>query len=402
MILWQILPLSLFLLSLFLLVSLSQGLNGGLLIGDLIFIDSFGIILSIIPVFSLVSLIIFINSELSFNNGVLIVLSGLSSVICFNCSNLILFFISYELSIILLLFSLFIGSPYSERNLAGWYFLGYLVFGGIPLLLCCIYSSVYAHSFSLLDNSVSLNHLLFLIFITKVPLFPFHSWLPIVHAEANSYVSIMLSGYIMKLGLLGIVRFFNISGDSLKVYVFIFFLATCYFFITCFLELDNKRWLAFLSLGHISVGMVGLFSLPQSEEFLLGSFSLGHALSVIYLFLFFNIQSSAIGSRNWIVIINNNNGSSIWLLILGTLSLIAFPPSVLFINEVFIFASNTNINSILALFCLYVFLGVLGPICILSLYLSRLSNTSNYNTDNFSILVLLSSMFIFNLYFIII
>nr|YP_009572228.1 NADH dehydrogenase subunit 4 [Gyrodactylus gurleyi]AMZ79741.1 NADH dehydrogenase subunit 4 [Gyrodactylus gurleyi] len=402
MILWQIFPLSFLLLVLFLLISITQGANGSLILGDFFVLNSFGLVLSVIPIFSLVSLIVLFNNNLSLLNSILIVISGVSSVICFNCNSVILFFINYELSIILLLFSLFTGSPYSERNLAGWYFLGYLVFGGIPLLLCCIYTMINTNTFIGLSYSYSINHLLFLIFITKVPLFPFHSWLPIVHAEANSYVSIMLSGYIMKLGLLGIIRFFTLSGDSLKLYVFIFFVASCYFFITCFLELDNKRWLAFLSLGHISVGMVGLFSIPQSEDFLLGSFSLGHALSVIFLFLFFNMQASSTGSRNWIVLINNNNNSMICLLVIGVLSLIAFPPSILFINELFIFVSNFNSQTVIVIFCLYIFLSVLGPICVLSLFLSRLNYTSNFNIDNIIIIILLCSMFIFNLYFIII
>nr|AKP19669.1 NADH dehydrogenase subunit 4 [Gyrodactylus sp. FY-2015] len=400
MILWQIFPLSLLISSLLMLIT--QGINPFLIISNIFVIDSFGVCLSLIPLFSLSSLVILMHNELNKENILLVTLSCLFSVLCFNCNNIIAFFVFYETSIILLLFSLFIGSPYSERSLAGWYFLGYLVFGGVPLLVICIYTYVGCTSILINYNNDALNYLFFLLFITKVPLFPFHSWLPIVHAEANSYVSIMLSGYVMKLGLVGIIRLFNLSGEVIMVYCLLFFFASCFFFISCFLELDNKRWLAFLSLGHISVGIVGVLSIPSNEEFLLGSFSLGHALSVTFLFYFFYIQSSSVGSRNWIVLINNNNTSMVWLIALGCLSLIAFPPSILFFNEVFIFLSSSSITSLLSIFYLYIFLSVLGPICVLSLVVSRLNVSIQTLIPQVSFIILICSIFIFYLYFIII
>uniref|UniRef100_A0AAU7AN74 NADH-ubiquinone oxidoreductase chain 4 n=1 Tax=Gyrodactylus pseudorasborae TaxID=3032919 RepID=A0AAU7AN74_9PLAT len=401
MILWQIFPLSLFLLLCLILVSFSNGCNSHFVITDYILFDSFGLCLSIIPVFSILSLIVLIYNDLSIINIILILLSCSFSIVCFNCNNFILFFISYELSIIFLLFSLFTGSPYSERGLAGWYFLGYLVIGGIPLLLLCIYNSLNSGEF-VFSSSGIINYILFLLFITKVPLFPFHSWLPIVHAEANSYVSIMLSGYIMKLGVLGIVRLFGSSGELLKLYLIIFFIASCYFLITSVIELDNKRWLAFLSLGHISIGVLGILSIPHSNDYLISSFSLGHGLSVIFLFHYFNVQSSLIGSRNWIVMLNNSNSSMAWVSIIGLLSLVAFPPSILFFNEVLIFISNINCNSVIYVFYFYILLGVIGPICMLSLILSRLNYSSSFNCYNINYIILFCGMIIFYLYFVII
>nr|YP_001974725.1 NADH dehydrogenase subunit 4 [Gyrodactylus derjavinoides]ABX59344.1 NADH dehydrogenase subunit 4 [Gyrodactylus derjavinoides] len=402
MILWQILPLSLLLLSSLLLITITNGINSCIIPNDWFLLDSFGFCLSIIPIFSILSLIIIINNELSTLNVILILLSSLCGVICFNCNSLMLFFVSYELSIIFLLFSLFTGSPYSERGLAGWYFLGYLVIGGVPLLLLCLYNSLDNAEMVLHDHNSTINYVLFMLFITKVPLFPFHSWLPIVHAEANSFVSIMLSGYIMKLGILGIVRLFSSSGELLKLYLILFFIASCYFLLYSLTELDNKRWLAFLSLGHISIGVLGILSIPHNNEYLLSSFSLGHGLSVIFLFFYFNIQSSMVGSRNWIVMINNNNSNMIWAIALGSLSLIAFPPSILFFNEVFIFISSVSIQSVAHVFYIYILLGVIAPICALSVVLSRLSDSSNINCLNINYLILLCSMVIFYLYFLII
>ncbi|MGL4867995.1 MAG: proton-conducting transporter membrane subunit [Cetobacterium sp.] len=81
-----------------------------------------------------------------------------------------------------------------------------------------------------------------LVFFTKVPLWPFHTWLPIVHAEATSIVSIFLSGYIMKLGLLGVYRCvpFLFSGGFL-VYFYICCVFSIFFILTASGELDGKR-----------------------------------------------------------------------------------------------------------------------------------------------------------------
>lgn len=82
------------------------------------------------------------------------------------------------------------------------------------------------------------------LFITKIPLPPFHIWLPIVHAEARRAVSICLRGYIMKLGVLGVCRFCSlILPNSLFILEYAgltVFLSSLFFFRAC-CELDGKR-----------------------------------------------------------------------------------------------------------------------------------------------------------------
>lgn len=81
-------------------------------------------------------------------------------------------------------------------------------------------------------------------FITKIPLPPFHVWLPIVHAEARSPVSMCLRGYIMKLGLLGVCRFrYSLLSDYVfrGPYVLIGLCFAILFFFSAARELDGKR-----------------------------------------------------------------------------------------------------------------------------------------------------------------
>nr|UKQ56142.1 NADH dehydrogenase subunit 4 [Gyrodactylus sp. FZ-2021] len=395
MILWQIFPLSIVYIIIILLTSL---LNNNIIIFDYFIFDNLSLFLGMLPLFLFYGLLLFFYLNLSYVNIVLIFLSCIFSFLCFFCSSYILFFIFYECSIIFLLFSLFLGSPYSERSLAGWYFLGYLMFGGIPLLLLCIFCSFDNYSCIISDYlgvSNVFSYLFFLIFITKVPLFPFHSWLPIVHAEANSFVSIMLSGYIMKLGLIGLHRFFYISGEYLKFYIVLFLFFSIFFFLSCFVELDNKRWLAFLSLGHICIGMLSIFSLDSSYSSIIGLFSLGHGISVSIMFYYFFISAEYVGSRNWILIILNNNSIYNLVLVFGILTLIAFPPCILFFCEVYIYISIMSIMVFIVLFSFYILFSMFGPIFILGLLLSRLSFSYSFLVFNSSYYYLFSAIFIF-------
>uniref|UniRef100_A0A183B4I9 NADH-ubiquinone oxidoreductase chain 4 n=1 Tax=Echinostoma caproni TaxID=27848 RepID=A0A183B4I9_9TREM len=176
--------------------------------GGVFIFDSVRFYLRILSLFLAVS-IIFSRFELNYLSGVL------SSLLCYSCVRGLWFWVFYEMSILPLLLLLIAESPYSERFIASWYLLGYVVVRSLPMLLCILYIGsvcgrynlqLWSSEFSLCSGFL-LYILLSVMFITKIPLPPFHVWLPIVHAEASRPVSICLSGYIMKLGLLGVCRF---------------------------------------------------------------------------------------------------------------------------------------------------------------------------------------------------
>lgn len=172
-------------------------------------LDGWGVYLCLVSLIFLLRLVCVGWGEVSGLEALCLAARAGRSLVCFLCDHFLLFWVSYELTIIPLLFALFCGSPYSERFLAGWYLLCYILLTGVPLLLVLLLLRQEGGSMfiSFVAQKSGVSFLVFIIFATKVPLPPFHRWLPVVHAEASTFVSVALRGYVMKLGILGFFRF---------------------------------------------------------------------------------------------------------------------------------------------------------------------------------------------------
>jgi len=286
------------------------------------------------------------------------------------------------MSILPLLFLLISESPYSERFVASWYLLGYVVFSSLPMLLCVLYLGGIMGSYGIQswkDSSVGFGVFIVLavMFITKIPLPPFHVWLPIVHAEASSPVSMLLRGYVMKLGLLGVLRFcyFVLSDFVFRYwYVGLSLVFAVLFFFSASRELDGKRWLAFFRLAHIVVVSVCFRFCWFDEVSLSLVYSLGHGLSagVTFMLLWFLYEVS--GRRNWLLLKSAVSGSLVvrCVLVMCVCSVASIPPTVKFFSEVVIL-SEIGFSWLFysLLFCVYLFIGGLVPVFLLGCLLCR-------------------------------
>lgn len=103
------------------------------------------VVLSFVLLISLV----FWSFELNLISIFMLGLSITSSVFCYCCAHALWFWVFYEMSIVPLLILLVVESPYSERYVASWYLLGYVVFTRLPMLLCLFYLSVRGGGFDL-------------------------------------------------------------------------------------------------------------------------------------------------------------------------------------------------------------------------------------------------------------
>ncbi len=129
-----------------------------------------------------------------------------------------------------------------------------------------------------------------LAFAIKVPMFPFHTWLPDAHAEAPTAGSVILAGVLLKMGTYGFIRFAmplfpKAAMDLLPLVCALALIGIIYGALVSMMQPDLKRLVAFSSVSHLGYVMLGMFAFNmQGVE---GSIyqMLNHGISTGSLFL---------------------------------------------------------------------------------------------------------------------
>ncbi len=108
-----------------------------------------------------------------------------------------------------------------------------------------------------------------LAFAIKVPMFPFHTWLPDAHVEAPTAGSVVLAGVLLKMGTYGFVRFamplFPAATVALApVVLWIGVIGIVYGALVAMVQTDVKKLVAYSSVSHLGFVMVGLWALDAS------------------------------------------------------------------------------------------------------------------------------------------
>lgn len=226
---------------------------------------------------------------------------GLLLIFVFYTLDLLIFYISFEL--ILIPFFTYIGvSGYRKRRIhASYLFFFYTLIGSFFMLISIfiIYSYTGTTDIEILWNiewTGNIKYLLwialFLTFAIKVPLFPFHIWLPEAHVEAPTEGSVLLAGLLLKLGTYGFLRYLFPMFIDLNIYfnnlvVTLCMLGIVYTSLTTLRQIDVKRIIAYSSISHMNMCMLGLFS--YNEIAIYGSIFLMIAHGIVSAGLFFII-----------------------------------------------------------------------------------------------------------------
>ncbi len=107
--------------------------------------------------------------------------------------------------------------------------------------------------------------LLFAGFAIKVPMFPFHTWLPLAHVQAPTAGSVLLAGVMLKVGGYGFIRFnMAMTPDGaerlLPTLAFLSVAGVIYGALTALAQSDMKRLVAYSSISHMGLIVLGIFS----------------------------------------------------------------------------------------------------------------------------------------------
>jgi len=219
----------------------------------------------------------------------------------FTCSNLLIFYISFEAIIIPMYFLIGMQGSRERKIRAVYMFFFYTLCSSILMLAAVIYIYNIVGSFNFLkilefkfdeESEKYLWFAFFLSFATKIPMFPFHIWLPEAHVEAPTVGSVLLAGILLKLGVYGLIRFNLLMFPDASFFFspMVYFLGVCgiiYGSLAAIHQTDMKRIVAYSSIAHMNMVVLGLFSFNVMgiEGAILQSISHGFVSSALFLLI---------------------------------------------------------------------------------------------------------------------
>ena len=222
-------------------------------------------------------------------------------LVVFCVLDLLLFYIFFESVLIPMFLIIGVWGSRERKVRASYFFFIYTLLGSVLMLLAVLYiyyqvgttnyEILITFSFSKIEQKL-LWLAFFASFATKIPMLPVHLWLPEAHVEAPTAGSVILAGVLLKLGTYGFLRFsFPLFPEACFFFSpFVYTLAILgivYTSFTAIRQSDFKRIIAYTSVAHMNLVMVGLFSFNVIglEGAIIQSLSHGFVASALFLII---------------------------------------------------------------------------------------------------------------------
>lgn len=199
----------------------------------------------------------------------------------FTSLDLLLFYVFWEITLIPMYLLIGVWGAPARRIYAAVKFFLYTMFGSLLMLVAILVLYFYHHSVTgiytfeleqLYKLSIPYGTQIWLFlafalaFAIKVPMFPFHTWLPDAHTEAPTVGSVLLAAVLLKMGTYGFLRFnLPLFPDATMAFVplmsILAIIGIIYGAMVCIVQKDLKRLIAFSSVSHLGFVMLGIFAL---------------------------------------------------------------------------------------------------------------------------------------------
>jgi len=194
--------------------------------------------------------------------------------------DLLLFFIFWEIEVIPMYFLINIWGA-GRKEYSAIKYVVYTLFGSAFMLAGILTLYFTTGSLSMLEiargglamvqsimPAAAIFFLLLIGFAVKLPVFPFHTWLPDAHTDAPTAVSVMLAGVLIKMGGYGMIRlcvtlFPDVAQSYALLLVILAIIGVLYGAAVTMRQTDFKRLIAYSSISHMGYVLLGIFALGQ-------------------------------------------------------------------------------------------------------------------------------------------
>jgi NADH-quinone oxidoreductase subunit M len=272
----------------------------------------------------------------------------------FSSLNMVWFFIFWEFTLVPMFFHIGVWGA-ENRIYAAMKFIIYTHLASVFLLLGIIVLYLNTHTLEftqLLNAQISASTarlvwlLMFIGFAVKMPVVPFHTWLPDAHVQAPSPISVFLAGLLLKMGAYGLLRWGILmlpqaSHHFAPLMAFMALLTIFYAGFRALAEDHIKRMVAYSSINHMGFVLLGISAITASGLSSALYEMVGHALIISLLFM----VAGYIHHKTHTWFISELGGlmkripGLMTMLVIGVLGAVGFPGTAGFVGEVTVMLS---------------------------------------------------------------